>query len=266
MSERFFLSSNGVQVGPFPRETILKKIGDNEYKWTDYVYDEAKSDWVLLLDHPYFSSKLAANPSAFSKSLQAASTPSQQFRPLKEKEWYLLKEGNNHGPFSPLEIIRMLQEKKIFEYDFLYHTKLNSWRTLAEIADFSPENIRKHKESGDAEVAEVFFRRRHVRAHYRTSLILHNNKKVFKGHALELSVGGAGIEMKGDNLESGQTVFLHFQPGAEVPPFNATCEVVSKQLPRDSSHAKGWVRYGIKFVSLNQTVREVIKNFTTKAA
>lgn len=263
MAKQYYLSNNGTHIGPFNLETVLKKIESQENQWTDYIYDESMGEWVMLLEHPEFSAKLAQKPATRPQSTPAVSLNKHL---LKDKEWFILKEGNNYGPFSQLELIQMLQEKALFEYDYIWHSKLPAWKRVAEVEDFAPEKIRVMKDSKEADVAEIFFRRRHVRASYGASLIVHNNKTVFRGQALEISAGGAGVLIDSPNLQPGQSLFLHFQPGDGVPPFNAVCQIVSKQYVKDGSSAVEPVKYGVKFTTLSQSARESIKNFTTKAA
>lgn len=218
---------------------------------------------MMLLEHPEFAAKLAQKPSSRpSFAPPKGATPGA----LKDKEWFILKEGNNYGPFCQLELIQMLQEKTLFEYDYIWHAKLPAWKRVAEVEEFSSEKIRSMKESKDVDVAEIFFRRRHARASYGASLIVHNNKTVFRGQALEISAGGAGVLINTPNLQPGQSLFLHFQPGDGVPPFNAVCQIVSKQFIKDAAGESEPVKYGVKFTNLSQSVRESIKNFTTKAA
>ncbi|WII72916.1 GYF domain-containing protein [Bdellovibrio sp. 22V] len=263
MAKQYYLSNNGTHIGPYTHETILKKIEAQENQWTDYVYDETVGEWLMLLEHPEFAAKLAQKPSARPGKM-AAPVPSKQT--LKDKEWFILKEGNNYGPFCQLEIIQMLQEKALFEYDYIWHAKLPAWKRVAELEEFSSDKIRSMRDSKDADVAEIFFRRRHARASYGASLIVHNNKTVFRGQALEISAGGAGVLIDTPNLQPGQSLFLHFQPGDGVPPFNAVCQIVSKQFVKDAKTDTEPVKYGVKFTTLSQSVRESIKNFTTKAA
>ena len=160
----------------------------------------------------------------------------------------------------------MLQEKTLFEYDYVWHSKMPAWQRVVEVEEFSAQKIREMKESNDAAVSEIFFRRRHARASYGASLIVHNNKTVFRGQAFEISAGGAGVMIDNPNLQPGQSLFLHFQPGDGVPPFNAVCQIVSKQFVRDASATSEPVKYGVRFTTLSQSVRESIKSFTTKAA
>jgi len=270
MQTLFYVSLNGGHVGPYTVDTIVQKIEAGEHLWTDYVYCEAKADWVVIMEHPNFadrfkasSAKTSAKPEEHTVVNAAAPKHDDKY---KEKAWYILKEGNNYGPFSKLELVQMLQEKTLFEYDYVWHTKLNAWKRVAEVEEYTPDSIRAMKESGLSEIAEVFFRRRHARASYGCSLIVHNNKTVFKGRSMEISSGGAGILIDNPNLQPGQNLFLHFQPGDGVPPFNAVCTVVSKQTVKDTKSALDSVKYGVKFTSISQHVRESIRQFTQKAA
>lgn len=270
MQTLFYVSLNGSHVGPYSAETIVAKIEAGEHTWTDYVYCEVKGDWMVLMEHPTFADKFKASsakaPPKIAETASVASIEVKQDDKFKEKAWYILKEGNNYGPFSKLELIQMLQDKTLFEFDYVWHTKLNAWKRVAEVEEYSPDSIRAMKESGQLEITEVFFRRRHARASYGCSLIVHNNKTVFKGRTMEISSGGAGILIDNPNLQPGQNLFLHFQPGDGVPPFNAVCTVISKQMVKDTKSALESVKYGVKFTSISQSVRESIRQFTQKVA
>lgn len=260
MAKQYYLSNNGTHIGPYSVETVLKKIESKEHQWTDYVFDEALGDWIMLLEHPEFSVKLSSKPATrpAGASLHAD---------MKDREWFLLKEGNNYGPFCKLEVVQMLQEKTLFEYDYIWHAKLPNWKRVAEVPDFSPENMRSLRNSPEPGLAEVFFRRRHARASYGASLIVHNNKAVFRGQTLEISAGGAGILIDNPHLQPGQSLFLHFQPGDGVPPFNAVCQIVSKQFVTDDRAVEGErIKYGVKFTTLSQSARESIKTYTAARA
>lgn len=259
MNKQYYLSNNGTHIGPYSLETVLKKIEARENQWTDYVYDEAVGEWVMLLEHPEFSAKLSGKP-----AVRPVGAPAKKStESFKDKEWFILKEGNNYGPFSQVELVQMLQEKTLFEYDYVWHAKLPAWKRVAEVEDFAAPKIRSMKDSSEAELSEIFFRRRHARASYGASLIVHNNKTVFRGQALEISAGGAGVLIDNPNLQPGQSLFLHFQPGDGVPPFNAVCQIVSKQFVKEGPSASDPVKYGVKFTTLSQSVRESIRNYTT---
>lgn len=262
MSKQYYLSNNGTHVGPYTLEIVMEKIEKQENQWTDYVFDESVGGWVMLLEHPEFSVKLSSKPATRPVTIPKVSSNSKAS--LTDKEWFVLKEGNNYGPFCHLELVQMLQEKTLFEFDYVWHAKLPAWKRVAEIEDFDAKKMRALKESYEHDLTEVFFRRRHARASYGASLIVHNNKTVFRGHALEISAGGAGVLIENPNLQPGQSLFLHFQPGDGVPPFNAVCQIVSKQFVKEGpAIGVDSVKYGVKFTTLSQSVRETIRNFTT---
>jgi hypothetical protein len=263
----FYLSKDSKSVGPFSLDEILAKIENREFAWNDYLYDDIRQDWIMVLEYPALTEKF--NSGWGRPDATPIVTPEFTFKSienkLREKAWFALRDGNNYGPYSYLEVIQMLQEKTLFEYDFVWHHELPAWKRVAEISDFTPEVVKNLRESGDIGIAEIFFRRRHVRAQYGCSLILHDNKNVYKGHSVEISAGGAGVVVPTQQLHPGQNVFLHFQPGDGVPPFNAICAIVSKQFMKSPTGPQAvHVRYGVKFTSLSQNVKDSIKNFTER--
>lgn len=270
--DTFYVSHNGQQLGPWSQPDIVKRLKSREISWNDYVFDSAQNDWVFIMDHPLFVEAYKASAAAKPEAPKPGKPPEKQDKakkgspkeePKSDKEWFVLKAENRYGPFSHLEIVRMLQEKNIFEFDYVWNQTMANWKRVAEVEEFAPEKIKSLQESGGADIQEVFFRRRHARAQYGASIIVHNNKKVWKGQSLELSSGGAGLVIDHHDFQPGQTLFLHFKPGDGVPPFNAICTIVSKQVPHNGSKT---LRYGVKFTSINRNIQEAIKDYTDKAA
>src|SRR5688572_18305344 len=105
MVKQYYLSNNGTHIGPYTFETILSKVEAQDHQWTDYVYDEKLGEWMMLLEHPEFASKLNEKPPLAPQETSASP------QVLKDKEWFILKEGTNYGPFCKLELVQMLQEK-----------------------------------------------------------------------------------------------------------------------------------------------------------
>jgi len=260
----FYLSKNGEQLGPWSEGEVLQRLKSKDLSWSDYLYDEAKKDWVVLMDHQHFAEHFKYAPTEAPSMGPTPATPATSASGQKDdKEWFVLKGDNRYGPFAYLEVIKMLQEKNLYEFDYIWNASMSGWKRVAEVEEFKPEKIRSLKNSDLPQVQEVFFRRRHARAKYGASLVVHNNRSVWRGEALEISAFGAGITVDSPTLEPGQTLFLHFKPGDGVPPFNALCAVVSKQsMEVSGSPAK--VRYGVKFTSISQTVQKAIKTFTEK--
>jgi len=265
--EKFYLTQNGKPVGPWSLHEILSNLKGQNISWTDYLYDESRKDWVLLMDHPilvpHFREMAHAPTTSSVPKQNPKSGRHAEVQLSREKEWYALRGDNKYGPFSHLELLKMLQEKQIFEYDYIWNVRLSNWKRLAECEEFKPDKVKALQESGHPELSEVFFRRRHARANYGASLVVHNNRQVWRGESMEISSGGCGLMIENGQLEPGQNLFLHFKAGDGVPPFNAICEIVSKQPPKNG---QPWCRYGVKFTSISRQVQLAIKEFTQKAA
>ncbi len=251
IDEKFYLSMNGKEVGPFAVDQILAKLESREHQWTDYVFDPVASEWILLLEHPLFSKH-------FTNTAKKPQPPKPKKAvdesDLKDKNWFILKDSQNIGPFSKIELIQMLQSKALFEYDYVWHKDLPAWKRVSETEELSPDRIKELKSHAD--LKNIFFRRKHVRTDYGCHITLHNNVKIFKGKSIEVSEGGAGVILNTAQFNSGDILYLHFQPGEGVLPFNAVCCIMSKRVLSDDQ-----VQYGMKFVHLGQKAQVAIRQY-----
>ncbi len=259
MLKRFFISRQGSQVGPFTVNEILEKLQSCEHAWNDYIYDESREDWMLLLEHHLFAEKYTQgwareenmNPTAV--------------HPFHEKKWSVQKDSKHFGPFSYLEVIQMLQERTLQEHDLISLSKINDWQPVKNFEEFSSSKIQQLMSMGDRHIKEVFNRRRYPRAYFDGTLIVHDNKTVFRGKSYQISAGGAGLYIPSSALQPGQTLLLHFHPSMDVPAFNAVAAVVSKFLnSQEAELLPKPMKYGVKFTSISQNVKEKIYSYTNK--
>jgi hypothetical protein len=259
MLKRFFLSRQGAQVGPFTVNEILEKLQRNEHAWNDYIYDESREDWMLLLEHPLFADKYSQGWARM-ENMHPTSV-----HPFHEKKWAIQKDEKQFGPFSYLEVIQMLQERTLQETDHISLAKVGRWQPVKDFEEFSTQKIRHLMSTADRHIKEVFNRRRYPRAQFEGTLIVHDNKTVFRGQTFQISAGGAGLYIPSSALQPGQTLLLHFHPSMEVPAFNAVAAVVSKVLPNHEAEVQlKPLRYGVKFTSISQNVKEKIYSYTNK--
>ena len=252
--EKYYIAQNGIQKGPWTLDAISEKLASKEVGWNDYIYDQKIEDWVLLLEFPILTqlfNKSFKNPIVEPKKTKNVDDS------VKDRAWYILKQNNNYGPFSKHEMVQMLQSKTLFEYDFIWKKEQDSWKRLADVDEFAPDQIKSLYETWSKDRdGEVFYRRRHERAHYQGSLIIHDRKKIYKAHTFEISPGGAGLMFENTEFPLQQELHLHFRPSDQVPAFNATCKIVNK------SGAK----YGVQFTQISTGAKESISKFTKKAA
>lgn len=264
MQTQFYVYANGQQDGPFEVTELEKKLKSGDLGPSDFVYVEAKSDWVALVDfEPLSELAKKSSPKIVKPSSPIIETSSQVGESTAE-EWYTLKGENRYGPFAFIDLIKMLQEKSLFEYEYVWRTGMPSWQRVAEVEEFKNDRVRDLKNSKDKSFSEVFFRRRHKRAKFDGSIIVHDNKQVWKGQSIEISAGGAGLIVENSMIVPGQTLFLHFKPGEGVPPFNAVCEVVSKRFLKGIKHKDQTIHYGVKFTNIGDKTLGVISEFAEK--
>jgi hypothetical protein len=255
---KHFVFKNGETCGPWSPLEIFGKLKSNEVAWTDYVFDDKKRDWEMLLNHPDFSAE-------FKKmNIPAPKAQPQQQKVWENAEdpvWYILKKENKYGPYSLLELIKLLQEKNLHEYDYVFCQHLATWRKVSEVSEFLPENVKKIKSLNHEKEADYFFRRKHARVSMSGSMWVHNQKKIWKASPIEMSAGGAGFELPEKVLKMGDQVHVHFKPAEGVPPFNAICKVMSCRELKP-----GVFVYGVEFSSIAITIQRAIKDFSERAA
>lgn len=300
----FYVSHEEKQLGPFSQEAILLLISQGDLSPLDYVFDEASQDWVVLMNHDSFVSLIddrspnqaGSSKSSFAHSIRSSHQSDQvaakernhtevneankrerqkndNVFPLNAQsnpdhlvtEWYVLKGENKFGPFAFTDVVKMLQQKVVFEFDFAWHPKMTSWKRIAEIDSFHHDNIKKLKTTLMPEIEELFFRRRHRRTDFNGTILVHDNKSVWKGQGVEISAGGAGLIMENAMVVPGQVLYLHFKPCDGVPPFNAVCEVVSKQYVDGVKEKSAPIKYGVKFTSISPTAQTVLADYTKKS-
>ena len=255
----YYVASNGQQQGPYSIPEVQSLLESQKLNWHDYIYDDKTEDWVLLMEYPGLTELFNKS---FENPIKKSNRPDSDSDPLKSRIWFVLKQNNNYGPFSKTELIQMLQSDTLQEYDFIWHEKMQSWKRLSEVNEFSMEEIKniyknlKNEKQVDPELANAFYRRKYQRAKYNSHAIVHDKQKVYKSISVEISEGGAGLLIEDANFKKGEQVYLHIKPGHEVPAFNAICKVVS---------IKGNL-YGVQFLKISVSAKNSIAKFTNKQA
>lgn len=272
--KKFYVVHDGSQLGPFSVTEIVIKLNQHQFEPSDYVYDDEIKDWIMLIESEPIKIELRRlKPKAQlpEKAPQSDSNvvplhkygykradntnTKNELSDIEDKNWYILKGENRFGPFPYKEVLRMLQEKVVYEFDYAWHDGMRNWQRMAEIADFSEATIRQFL----PKASEVFFRRNHARRPFTGTVLAHDNQTVWKGKGFEISVGGVGVVMDNAMLAPGQTIQLHFKPYENLPSFNAHCEIVSKRYEKSVKERNASVRYGLKFTDLSEDLKAQIQ-------
>jgi hypothetical protein len=276
---KYQVSRQGHALDPMEIDEIVTRVRAKELDLFDYIFDATKDDWVLLMEFPPLAAKLKSSkpPRPPKGEVSTATDPDEEVtvtapaiemsttrteitaappeaaatNTTNDSEWYVLKGENRFGPFSYLDVVRMLQQKAVFPFDMIWSASMENWKRLAEIPQFQAETIRslftKSGKKGD-----VFLARKHPRKPFKGGVVVHDNLTIWKGEGYEISKGGVGIQMSNSLVAPGQQVIVHFRQTDEMPAMNAVCEVVSKKFVNDNSP----VQYGMRFLSLTQEVQD----------
>lgn len=261
----YFIKNNQVQ-GPLDYHSILNKIESKELSWLDQA---CTSDWVdqsasqlknckPLLCYPEISKVLTAQLKvSYNQSISVAQSMGQ----FMDREWYIFRSQLPIGPFTKLEMIQMLQEKALEPENYIWAVGSEEWKKVYEWTEFSKDEVKSLSESSQLEIHQVFYKRKYQRAHFESSLIVNDEKRMFHGNSLEISEGGVGIKLKNSDLSIGHRIFLHFKSGEGVPAFNAVGEIVSRRFPCENGECE--VHYGVKFLNVSNHVKDSIRTYTS---
>ena len=179
-------------------------------------------------------------------------------------QWHVLKGDTRYGPFSYLEVVGMLQEKDIFEFNYIWRNGMENWERIALVDEFSSENISRLRGEDMPDDIEIFYRRRYPRTSFEDRVLVHNNKTVWNGRGVEIGPGGAGLVINTSVIQPLDILQVHFIFASGLLPFNASCEVVSKEYVTGTGGEDCPIRYGLRFIQLDASLRNKIREFASK--
>lgn len=274
----YMLSRNGETLGPLAIDVIAKKLATAELAVTDFAWDEKATDWVTLMEFAELKSFLhSQKPKALAPTIAATNAGenmSENVEPLAkpalvtqaeaaQEDWYVSRGQQKFGPFSYLGVIKALQDKSVYEFDFIWTVGMESWTRIAEHEKFATETIRSLRGSlaKSPDHVEVFAQRKHLRFLLENDVLVHDNSSVSVGRMVEAGAGGSGVVVKNSALLPGQTVSVHFASIQGLPAFNAIGEIVSKKFVRSARDRRAPIHYGIRFLKMDSEAELRIKNF-----
>jgi hypothetical protein len=273
----YMVSRNGETLGPWAIETIARKLAMAELAVTDFAWNEKANDWVTLMEFgelkTYLYSRKPKAPAprmtaeqkpAATESMETLARPTIVMEPeATQEEWYVSRGQQKFGPFSYLGLIKALQDKSVFEFDYIWTAGMDNWIRIAEHEKFATETIRSLLKNltSSPEHVEVFAQRKHPRLLLENDVLVHDNSSVSSGRMVEASVGGSGVIVKNSTLVPGQAVNLHYASMQGLPAFNAVGEVVSKKYVRSARDRRAPIHYGIRFVKMDAAAEMRVKNF-----
>lgn len=284
-SNQHHVSKNGQTLGPWTVEEIAQKLASGEIAITDFAWDDSSTQWVSLLEFAELkthlqSRKPAAPPKPTAKApvtsvastdvktqeVKTSAKPTVVGSSMSEDEaiqWYVTRGQQKFGPFNYFGVVKALQDKSIFEFDYIWKEGMESWVRLAEHEKFNAEAIRGLLSTLEEKKAhgDVFAQRRHARLAIENDVLINDNQSVSPGRMVEGSVGGTGLIIKNSTLIPGQLIHVHFSSLDGLPAFNAIGEIVSKKYTRSARDSRAPIHYGVRFVKMDPAAEERVKNY-----
>lgn len=295
----FYVTKDETQLGPWTVQDLAARVASGEVAVTDFVFDDAQNDWVALFSCEAFNAHMkslkpksappkktvtasapAAQPQVVASAPTLAAVPQSSTQtetqtvtetsnasPASDaspQEWFVQKGAHRYGPFTYFGVVRALQEKTVYEFDLCWKEGMAEWIRIAEHEDFHADKI-KILTDVTKNVPGVFTQRQHPRVRFESEVLVHDNRSVWLGRAFEGSAGGSGLVIENATLVPGQTVLLHFAERADLPAFNALCEIVGKKFTKDVRDSKSPVQYSVRFVKLDPQAESRVQKYFTES-
>ena len=149
--KEFFVSHLGQHMGPWTLEEIAHRMSQLQLIATDFLYDDVALDWIELNKHEglleliskEFRPKTAPSKASVQKpqaKANEAEVPVAQMvesrseeNPSVQESWYVQKESHRFGPLSSIGVVKALQEKSVYDFEFIWKEGMSEWIRIAGV-------------------------------------------------------------------------------------------------------------------------------------
>lgn len=164
------------------------------------------------------------------------------------KEWYIARGNKKYGPYSIDEMIQLRQQRKVFEYDMVWKQGLRQWKALVQTEEFSAHAMAER--ALKAETCAVFNRRQWPRVRKEIALFVHNDTNLWQARTLNISMGGALIELNTPYLNPGDQIHIHFQCLDKTETsFSCIGVITGKRFSSERLRFNSSLQYSVRFDS-----------------
>jgi len=176
--------------------------------------------------------------------------------PSERREWYYFQSGRSYGVYNELELIRLVQSKKIHPSQPVWKPGMKSWVEFCKTNEFNSNSLQKILNHHPFLIETIFSKRKSKRISFQADFILQEKEKVWKAKSFEIGTGGVGLQIHGSGLSLGQSVDLHIISNSQLHRFAVRAEVVSHLR-----HVNGKMpdRFGLKFLEIQLEDRHKIQ-------
>jgi hypothetical protein len=152
-------------------------------------------------------------------------------------EWFIQQSEQTLGPYSLEDMIRMKQNHKLYDHDYVWANHLPGWTRAYYVAEL--------KLTGSEPAVN---RRRYPRFDVELDCYISNSHYAYQGQIKSLSQGGLLVEAHHPHLQIGQEVVLLAKPNLFHPNgFVKKGRVVNKQFIPHKVQFKSSCQYIVTF-------------------
>lgn len=185
---------------------------------------------------------------------------------IRSSQWFVMRGEHRYGPFAYSHVVRLLMQNELTRNDFVWRVDHLTWQKVDDVPEFTDETIRAFLQTPQAGISAQLDRRS-ARFAVGTSVLAHNDRKLYQARSVELSLRGAGVIIDAAMLPIGEMLKLHFRPNAKLgerfTAFNARGQIVNKfvmEIP-GRPNAPIQFKYGIAFKDLDIATELMLRNY-----
>lgn len=185
----------------------------------------------------------------------------------ENSQWLILKDGQEIGPLTFYEVIRLIKQNKVHSMDFIKKQDAKSWSQVADFSDFQLHKFKSLNDSVMGHREPLSTRRRYDRFKVEEKMLIYHQNLNFWSTVDELGSGGVGIETIYGLMDVSESMKVHIKiNGISI---NALAKVVSKREwknPLDNTYV---FKYGLKFIKFDSKseilLRKIIQSLKSSS-
>jgi hypothetical protein len=232
-------------------EEIRQQLDKGQLRPTTRVYEDKFDRWLELGQIPAFATYRS----------QALPVPAPVYsHPAQKKEWYALHGLSPIGPLSYVEVLRLVQNKRLSPSQLVWKSGMADWKAICYTLEFHPENLKKLALADFPMLKWAFAQRKSQRVAFQSEFILHTDKQFWRAKSYEIGSGGVGLLIEG-KIEKNEVFYLHHLSRSGLSTFSAMGQVVSHLIDHRGILPDKW---GIEFIDIRSTDQAEINTYVQK--
>lgn len=250
---QWYLAQGSESVGPFTASQIHQRIEAGTLSLAHFAWKSGQSEWKRICDIKTFQVLVPAAPKATKPTVKAARAKAPPPPPAASNTaWYVYAQNAEHGPFSQVEIARLLEVGKIAASTFLWSEGMTQWEPLEKVPAFAGSKpARKFDQPTGSAKSE---KRGTPRRPFVAQIRLTNDQEFITGVCRDISIGGMQVLTDKIPGEVGVRIKLNITPtGGRIPAF-----VTEGVIVRILEDGRG---FSFRFVKLPDAAQALIQDY-----